>query len=266
MQMPAIIDTNVYLGRWPFRRLPGDEPDELVAKLREQRVVEAWTGTFEALLHRDVAGVNLRLADRCRRYGDGLLVPFGTVNPAWPDWSEELRRCHEEYRMPGIRLHPNYHGYRLDDPPAARLLADAAQRGLVVQIAATMEDERTQHPLVQVPHVDLGPLVALLAGLPGLRLVLLNAFRGSRGEIIDRLAAAGDVYFDIAMLEGVGGVGKLVDRIGGSKIVFGSYYPMFYFDSALWKLHESELGGLQTQSILQTNARDLRANPPRADR
>ena len=76
-----IIDTNVYLGRWPFRRVYGDEPTELVSKLREQGVVQAWTGAFDSLLHRDVAAVNARLAKECHSHGEGLLVPFGATNP-----------------------------------------------------------------------------------------------------------------------------------------------------------------------------------------
>ncbi len=36
-----IVDTNVYLSRWPFRRLPGDEPADLVAKLRSRNVTQA---------------------------------------------------------------------------------------------------------------------------------------------------------------------------------------------------------------------------------
>ncbi len=36
-----IVDTNISLSRWPFRRLPGDEPEKLVATLRHRGVVQA---------------------------------------------------------------------------------------------------------------------------------------------------------------------------------------------------------------------------------
>ncbi len=245
-----IIDTNVSLSRWPFRRLPGDETRDLEAALRGHGVTEAWAGSFDALLHRDIAGVNARLAEECR---GGFFVPFGSVNPKLPDWEEDLRRCHEVHRMPGIRLHPNYHGYALDDPVFAYLLRQASARKLVVQIALKMEDERTQHPLVRVPPVDAAPLLKL-GPLP--RLQILNGLRNLAGPTLRELAKAG-AHFEISMQEGVGGVARLVGEVGIDRVLFGSHAPFFTFESALLKLRESGLGLEMERAIRSGNARRM---------
>src|SRR5688572_25518035 len=106
-----IIDTNVHLFDWPFRRLKYAGTKALVTKLRRHRITQAWAGSYEGLLHRNLDGVNARLAEECRAYGAGILLPFGTVNPALPDWEADVRRCHEQHRMRGIRLYPSYHNY-----------------------------------------------------------------------------------------------------------------------------------------------------------
>ena len=94
-----MIDVNVTLSRWPFRRLAADEPAALVAALRKRDVTEAWAASFDGIFHKDLAAANARLAKDCRTYGEGMLLPFGSVNPKLPDWQEDLRRCHEEHRM-----------------------------------------------------------------------------------------------------------------------------------------------------------------------
>jgi uncharacterized protein len=211
----ALIDTNVSLGHWPFRRIPLDATSALVAKLRAHGVAQAWAGSFDALLHKDISAVNTRLTEDCRRHGRDLLVPFGAVNLALPGWEEDLLRCHHEHRMPGVRLYPNYHGYTLDTPAFARLLELAAAR-------------------VQ----------------------LLNAFRTLRGKPVLDLAARG-MRFEIATLEGVEGIARLLAQIPGDRLCFGSHSPFFYFESAKLKLQESALSEAQIKAISVDNARRL---------
>lgn len=263
-QSAYLIDTNVTLGRWPFRRLPLDETPALVAKLRAHSVTQAWAGSFDALLHKDITAVNARLAADCRAHGEGLLLPFGAINPMLPDWETDLQRCVETHGMKGIRLHPNYHGYTLADPIAERVLALATERGVVVQVAAIMEEERTLHPLVNVPPTDWAPLAGLVTRVPGARVQLLNAFRNLRGKpatVLGPLTAAG-VPLDIAMLEGVAGIERILGEVPGVRLAFGSHAPFFYFESARLKLQESALSDAQLRAVSAEHAAALLARTP----
>jgi predicted TIM-barrel fold metal-dependent hydrolase len=261
------IDVNVHVSRWPFRRLPLDETPALVDKLRSLGVKQAWAGSFDALLHRDIASVNTRLAEECRAHGGGggVLIPFGTVNPKLPDWEEDLRRCREVHRMPGVRLYPNYHGYKLDDPLFSRLIELAAKADLLVQIAVSMEDERTQHPLVRVPPVDCKPLVDVLAKLPDARVMLLNAVRAPRSGPASLLAKTPQVSFDIASLETAGGVATLLGHVPAERIVFGSHAPFNYPEAAVLKMTESAIQESVAKQIASGNAsRLLEAGQPKS--
>src|SRR6266536_737931 len=125
---PGIIDTNVNLFDWPFRALKYRDTKALVAKLKQHRVIEAWAGSFEALLSKDMSGVNTRLTDECRTHGPGFLIAFGSVNLAWPDWEDDVRRCHEVHKMPGLRIYPGYQPFDLSHPELKRLVGMTAER------------------------------------------------------------------------------------------------------------------------------------------
>jgi predicted TIM-barrel fold metal-dependent hydrolase len=253
----VIIDTNINISRWPFRRLAGDETPDLVARLRKRNVAQAWAGSFDGILHKDIGGVNARLAADCNTHGKGFLVPFGSINPKLPDWREDVRRCAQDYRMPGIRLHPNYHGYELKDPVFADLLHLAAASGLIVQLVVSMEDIRTQHPLMRVPPVDVSALAQLVKGEPSVWLVLLNWAAALRGQRLQTLADAGHVCFDIATVEGIEGVARLLEQLSPERVLFGSHFPFFNFDAALFKMQESGLPEDKKTMLFEGNAKRI---------
>lgn len=252
-----LVDVNVSLGPWPFRRVHLDQSEHFAAKLRSRGVTQAWTGSLEALLHKDIGAANERLAATCRKHGRGVLLPFGCVNPKLPGWERDFHQCLQVHHFRGIRLYPNYHGYRLDDPGFARLLGLAAEHGVIVQIAVVMEDERMMHPLVRVEPVDLTPLSELVRQIPRVRVVLLNALRTLRGQPLQKLIAAGDFSVEISMLEGVGGIAGLLGQVPCERILFGSHTPVFYFEAAGLKLKESPLTPEQDRLIGFLNAQAL---------
>jgi len=252
-----IIDTNISLFRWPFRRLPLDDPDALVKKLRSLGIAQAWAGSFEGILHRDIAGVNQRLADACRNRAE--LIPVGSINPELPDWKHDLRNCTEEHNMPGIRLHPNYHGYTLDDPRFSRVVELASSAGRFIQIAAAMEDTRTQQALVQVPDVNLAPLVKLMRVMPGARVQILN--HNLRPPLLLQLGETPGVFFDTSRVDGTDGVPQLVHSVPPGRVLFGSHAPFLIPEAALIRVHESGvLDEASLRTVLSENAGQLFGN------
>jgi len=262
---PDIIDSNVHLFEWPFRKLKYARTEALIVKLRKHRITQAWAGSFEAVLHKQQDAINRRLAEECRTRGDGMLIPFGSVNPVWPDWEEDLRRCHEQYRMPGLRLYPAYHGYALDHPEFVRMLSVAATREMLIQIAMRMEDERVHHPAIDVPLVNASPLLDVLKKVPKAKVQLIDSAGPLLGNNVPSLVRETHITFDIAATEGNGGVGRLIAGTNPSyrgaipveRLVFGSHAPFFPCESALLKLFESPLSREQMEKLMSANARRL---------
>ena len=273
-----LIDVNITLGQWPTRRVPCDELETLVEKLRAHNVTEAWAGHYDGLFHADLTDVNNRLAAGCTtgvplappvltsNHEQRLppdkpplkLAPFGEINPVAPNWESELDRCATVHHMPGVRLHPNYHSYNLDHLNFASFLKAATERKLIVQLTILIEDARMMHPLMRIPPVDISPLEKLVSQTPGLRLILLNALTSaSRTDKLYRLTSAGEVYVEIAMLETLAALETLVNDIPVERILFGSHAPSLYFESAALKLQESSLPAAHYRAITHDTARHL---------
>jgi predicted TIM-barrel fold metal-dependent hydrolase len=265
---PPLIDTNVHVFEWPFRKLKYAQPAALAEKLRRHGVTQAWAASFEALFAKDIAGANARLVEGCARSGKDFFVPVGSVNPLWPGWAEDLRRIHEVHRLGIIRLHPCYHGYALSEPGFAELLVRATERKLLVQIVLEMEDPRVHHPAVRSPSANPAPLVSLLPKIPGARIQLLgDQFTWMRMPAAKPLLTMANVAHDFSALEGVGGVGRLLQgkhwhlagKIPLERMVFGSHAPYFPVESALLKLFEAPFSAAEMQALMAGNARRLLA-------
>jgi predicted TIM-barrel fold metal-dependent hydrolase len=249
----SIIDTNIHLFQWPFRRLPLDETAALVTKLRSLGVTQAWAGSFEGLLHRDVAGVNQRLAEACQQHPE--LVPLGSVNLELPDWQEDLRRCVETHNMPGIRLHPGYHGYSLADPRFTLLLKQATVAGRFVQIVAAMEDTRTQHPMLRIEEVDLTPLPSLMDEMPDARVQILGV--RPRSPLLDLLVKSPGVFFDTSRVDGSDSLALLMDSVPVDRVIFGTGAPFLIPEASLIRVYESELKIEMLRPLLSESANQL---------
>jgi predicted TIM-barrel fold metal-dependent hydrolase len=73
------------------------------------------------------------------------------------------------------------------------------------------------------------------------------------------LIAAGNVSIEMAMLEGVEGLTKLLSHVPLERVLFGSYFPFFAWEAAELKLRESALAEKQREAIRRQSAQQLLA-------
>jgi uncharacterized protein len=253
----SITDTHVYLGHWPHQQLSSEDPAKLVADLRQSGVSHAWLSSFDGLFHKDVAGVNQRLAETCGRIGEGMLIPFGTINPTLPDWENDVHRCHDAFHMPGIRLYPSYHGYTLDDPRFARLLELAAARGLIVQLVVWMDAERHLLLNPHVAQVDVKPLAEKIAAFPKLKLLVANGDCATDAEGLRSLLPLEQIHFDFARAERPKDVRLLIEKASPDRVVFGSGMPLHNLDPLIDKMQKAQLTDGNWQAVAMKNASRL---------
>jgi predicted TIM-barrel fold metal-dependent hydrolase len=221
-----ITDTHVYLSRWPHARLPGDEPKELVAQLKMAGVTQAFAGTFDGLFHKDIASANERLAHTCAEHGQDLLLPFGSVNPTLPAWEGDIHRCRESFHMRGIRLHPTYHSYKLDDPRFAKVLPLATDAELVVQIVVSLNDKQHRWLNPQNDPLDLAPLSKVVSRHPKLRLLVSGAQSSALKSEGAHIAEFPQAYIEINASSPFSEWPPVLGSISADRLTVGSGAPL----------------------------------------
>jgi predicted TIM-barrel fold metal-dependent hydrolase len=110
---------------------------------------------------------------------------------------------------------------------------------------------------MRVPPVDVSALDRVVKSAPGLRLVILNSDPSRQLEPYRKASSLGPVFFDCAMVEGTGGLGRLARELSIDRLLFGSHFPLFYFESALFKLKEAGFTESEREAILDRNARGV---------
>jgi predicted TIM-barrel fold metal-dependent hydrolase len=254
-----MIDVNAYLGHFAFRRLRYNTAGELLRLMDRAKIERALVSSAASITYRNAHSGNEELASEVKLYRDRLL-PLAVLNPAYAGWQADLRHCHEEMGMKGLRLYPRWHNYRLTDASCLEMVEAATARGMVISIPVRVEDRRQQSWLVDVPDVDLEEIASLVEKAPKSTFILVNG-AGFLGSRLGRAASGlpSNFVIDISRLgvELGNEAGKLLAALGEDRLVFGTGIPFHYPDPALIKLALLEAGDEVKEKIRRRTAARL---------
>ncbi len=171
-----------------------------------------------------------------QKYKD--LICFGTLHPGQNDWQDEIDQLVKD-GIPGVKFHPDYQNFFVDDSntlPLFRALADA---GLIVLLHAGVD-------IGLPPPVHCTPerLARMLNAVEGLTVIAAHMGGYSCWADVERYLTGRDLYFDTSYSLADLGAERMTAMIrnhGVEKILFGTDSP--------WTSQSEEVAGIQALAL-----------------
>ena len=251
-----IIDVNAYLGHFAFRQLRHNTAAPLLALMDAKTIDKAAVSSASAITYRNAQAGNEEVAAEVKGHRDRL-ISFAVINPFYAGWQDDLKICHEEFGMAGLRLYPKWHNYSLSDCCCLDLVNAATERGMVISIPLRVEDKRQRSWLVDVPDVPLEEIAELAKACRKARFILLNGLGYVKSPLGRKDSGLPSNYaIELSRLSAVldNEMGQLITNLGAERVMFGSGMPFSYPDPALLKLEVLKASSGDKEKIYWQNA------------
>ena len=251
-----IIDVNAYLGHWPFRQLRHNTASGLLKLMDENGIDKAMISSINAIFYKNCHAGNEELAAEIGMHRDRL-IPFATLNPQYPGWKDDLKQCHEDFGMVGLRLFPHYHDYTLTSEDGLHIVHSAADSGMVLSVPIRVVDRRQRHWLDNVSDLSISDIGSVMRKCPEAKFIILNGQGFQNSELVtNRKLRNRDFLIEISRLSVVlrEDIPKLISALGPSKLAFGTGMPFKCPEPALLKVRILDTSESVKEQIYWQNA------------
>lgn len=254
-----MIDVNAYLGHFAFRQLRYNTASGLLRLMDRAHIQQAVVSSAASIAYRNAHAGNEEVAAEVKGHADRLIT-FGVLNPAYAGWQHDLRQCHEEFGMKGLRLYPHWHNYNMTGQACLELVHAATERGMAISIPFRVEDRRQQSWLVDIPDVTALEAEALVRAVPKASFLFGNG-SGFASSALGRKnnGLPANYAIEISLLSAVvsNEIGALIAAIGDDRILLGSGMPFHYPQASLLKVDVLDASAATKAKIREGNARRL---------
>lgn len=150
------------------------------------------------------------------------VIPFGTLHPADPDWEAAMAGLWTN-GVRGIKLHPDFQGFRLDDPALDPIFEAARGRFcFMIHVGDRLPpDQNPSCPFKVARVLDRHPGLTAIAAHLGGYLHWRYALESLVGREVFLDTSSSLPFLDDATLR------RIFTRHAAERILFGSDYPLF---------------------------------------
>ena len=189
-----------------------------------------------------------------RSIASSSIVPFPSVHPDDPDVLEKITQI-SEAGFKGLKLHPYYQGFLIDEPRMRPLFERISEENLIL-LCHTGFDIAFERKRVADPE----RVRRLIDDFPRLLLVASHFGAWDDWDEVERHLLGRDIYMDISYSQGFIGVEQARRILEGHPreyLLFGTDSPWGGQEATIDFLRSMDLGVEKTEAILFGNAARL---------
>ena len=182
-----------------------------------------------------------------------LLYQWVVLNPLFPESYAQAEQMLESPKCVGIKLHPDGHGYALEQY-GRQLFAFCAGRKALVEIHT---GDSCSDPELLVPYANQNPELRIIAAHVG-----YGGDGAAQIRAIQR-STQGNLYADISSARSLQNrlLEWAVEEVGAERLLFGTDTPIHHMGMMRARVDFSDLKEAQKKMILFENASRLTGIP-----
>lgn len=253
-----VIDTDAYIGHFPFRKLFCNTASELAKIAFDNDIDKICVSSLEAVFYRNAMDGNLNLLEEIKNANVSAVkfLPFAIINPHYTGFEKDIESC-SKLGFFGIELCPLYHNYTLGDIESQTAVQLATKYNLPIRIRAGFEDTRQRH-FMDVPDDIPYQGILDLINLQSDATYILNGFNPIDFYNTNNSLENKNVYFSTWKDDIYPSINdsfsQIIKTVPRSKLVLGTNLPFAYAEPQFLRLlNAKELSDDDKTNILGGN-------------
>ncbi|MEX2512053.1 MAG: amidohydrolase [Cyclobacteriaceae bacterium] len=252
------IDSNTYVGHWPFRQVKDNTCKALVERMDEFGVEASLLTNINGIFYKNTQTANQELYDEInsKRKWKERLLPFAVINPVYSGWKADLEVSTSKLGMKGIRIFPKYHRYELENPNCIELVKRARDLGLPIGLTLRMVDSRPSSWLDISNEWNLKDTLPIIKAVPDAHFMILNIANSTQMAEEDvSLFKKANIFMDTSG-RNIIDLGALMKTFGKEKFGFGTHSPILDYRTGALRiaaLREDEADNTTRENLKSGN-------------
>ncbi len=244
------IDSNTYLGHWPFAPLPSYTAGKFASHLTDHGIQQALVSPLNAVFLPDPMPANRKMFTAVKP--TPALIPVPIINPTLGTWQDQIDECLHLAPIRAVKILPNYHNYRLTHRQFEPFMETLATNKLKLILNVRLNDERTQYFALNLKGVPQTDIAKFLKHYPTSHPLLTGIFRPELKQLASQCE---NFSADISFCEWRNTLVDLLTVLPPQRLLLGTCSPLLSTRGQVDKLNLAGIPKKSKTLIGSTNAK-----------